>query len=73
MAKGRASAYCSVVNVHHCVVAYDEDDFRAVAEGADLAVSDSAVLQKAIAFRHGIKGPSGHAGCRHHVGTVPAG
>lgn len=54
-AKMRKSAYVRVVNVHQTVLSHDDPTFRSVAAGADLAIPDSTVLRRAIAFKDGKK------------------
>jgi len=45
--------YCCVANVHMCVLAHDEPDFRAVVNGARFVIPDSTILQKARSLRYG--------------------
>jgi N-acetylglucosaminyldiphosphoundecaprenol N-acetyl-beta-D-mannosaminyltransferase len=47
-------AYCCVSNVHQCVLAHDDALHRQIVCGAAMVVSDSTILQRAVAWRLGI-------------------
>jgi N-acetylglucosaminyldiphosphoundecaprenol N-acetyl-beta-D-mannosaminyltransferase len=47
-------AYCCVANVHQCVLAHDDVLHRQIIRGAAMVVSDSTILQRAVAWRLGI-------------------
>lgn len=53
-AKRGSSTYCCVPDVHQCMKCHDESSHRDIVNGADYVVSDSTVLQKARALRHGV-------------------
>jgi len=55
--KSSHAGYVCVTNVHQCMLTYDEPDFRAIVNGSDLAVPDSTVLRKAVAWRHRLQTP----------------
>lgn len=56
-AKASEGGYCCVSNVHQCIETVDNSDFRDVVKNATLVWSDSTILQKACALRHGDKSP----------------
>lgn len=49
------SGYCCVPNVHMCIETVEDESFRNIVNGATWTWSDSTVLQKACALRHGEK------------------
>jgi N-acetylglucosaminyldiphosphoundecaprenol N-acetyl-beta-D-mannosaminyltransferase len=54
MAKAREGrpAYCCVTNVHQCMLVRDDPTFAAVADGADLIVTDSRILHYFLMRRY---------------------
>lgn len=48
------AGYCCVVNVHQCVLSHDDMAINNVVHGARLIVSDSVILSRTYALRHGI-------------------
>ena len=48
------SAYCCVPDVYQCVICHDNEEHRAIVNGADYVVSDSVILQNARAMRYGV-------------------
>ena len=49
-----SSAYCCVPDVHQCMLCHDDENHRAIVNGADYVMSDSTILQTARALRHGV-------------------
>lgn len=56
-AKANKPGYCCITNVHQCILTYDDPDFRAVVNGAELALPDSTILRHAVALRYGLRAP----------------
>ena len=53
-AESDGSAYACVPDVHQCLLCHESEQHRAIVNGADFVMSDSTILQKLRAFRHGV-------------------
>ena len=51
--KGK-SAYCCVPDVYQCMICHDNHEHRNIVNDADYVMSDSVIMQKARALRHGV-------------------
>jgi N-acetylglucosaminyldiphosphoundecaprenol N-acetyl-beta-D-mannosaminyltransferase len=54
-AEASNSVYCCVPDVAQCMRCYDQSDHRNIVNNADFVMSDSVVLQRSRALRHGVK------------------
>ena len=53
-AEREGSHYACVPDVHQCIMCHDRPAHRAIVNGADFVMSDSTVMQRARALRHGV-------------------
>ena len=54
LAKASQSSYCCVPNVHMCMEAYDNPEFRDTINSADVVFSDSVILERSRSFLYGV-------------------
>ena len=55
LAANRVAAYCCVPDVYQCVICQDDPDHMAIVNSAEFVFSDSTIMQRARALRHGVK------------------
>jgi len=53
LANKRYSSYTCVANVHMCIEAYDDYEFRNIVNEADMVAPDGMPLAKAVKFLYG--------------------
>lgn len=55
-AAGGGGGYAVIADVHECMVCHDNADHRRIVNNALVVLSDSTILQRARALRHGVPG-----------------